>query len=107
MTESKKEKQAGFSLLEVVISTGILVIVAGAFLTMTAANGTILLRERSLAQNAYELSAMAENGEGEPLGEELELVFEGDGGSVSEIFGKYKVENEKGDTMTYYKRESQ
>ena len=106
MNRNKKERQAGFSLLEVIISTGLLVIVAGAFLTMAAANGTLLLRERSLAQNTYELSAMAENGEGESLGEELELVFEGEAGSVSEIFGKYKVENEKGDAMTYYKRET-
>ena len=50
------EKQAGFSLLEVIVSTAILFSVAGAFLSMTAANGVLLTREHSLMQNAYELS---------------------------------------------------
>ena len=35
------EKQAGFSLLEVIVSTAILFSVAGAFLSMTAANGVL------------------------------------------------------------------
>ena len=38
------EKQAGFSLLEVIVSTAILFSVAGAFLSMTAANGVLLTR---------------------------------------------------------------
>ena len=50
------EKQAGFSLLEVIVSTAILFSVAGAFLSMTAANGVLLTREHSLMQNVYELS---------------------------------------------------
>ena len=41
------EKQAGFSLLEVIVSTAILFSVAGAFLSMTAANGVLLTREHS------------------------------------------------------------
>ena len=49
------EKQAGFSLLEVIVSTAILFSVAGAFLSMTAANGVLLTREHSLMQNVYEL----------------------------------------------------
>lgn len=44
------EKQAGFSLLEVIVSTAILFSVAGAFLSMTAANGVLLTREHSLMQ---------------------------------------------------------
>ena len=47
------EKQAGFSLLEVIVSTAILFSVAGAFLSMTAANGVLLTREHSLMQNVY------------------------------------------------------
>ena len=81
------EKQAGFSLLEVIVSTAILFSVAGAFLSMTAANGVLLTREHSLMQNAYELSELAGEEEG-----------------ASEIFGKYIVTSEGGDSMTYYKR---
>lgn len=36
------EKQAGFSLLEVIVSTAILFSVAGAFLSMTAATESFL-----------------------------------------------------------------
>ena len=61
------EKQAGFSLLEVIVSTAILFSVAGAFLSMTAANGVLLTREHSLAQNAYELSELAEEGRNTPM----------------------------------------
>ena len=89
------EKQAGFSLLEVIVSTAILFSVAGAFLSMTAANGVLLTREHSLMQNAYELSELAE---------ELEIIFEGEEEGASEIFGKYIVTSEGGDSMTYYKR---
>ena len=95
------EKQAGFSLLEVIVSTAILFSVAGAFLSMTAANGVLLTREHSLMQNVYELSELAEEGQGEWTGEELEIIFEGE---ASEIFGKYIVTSEGGDSMTYYKR---
>lgn len=72
------EKQAGFSLLEVIVSTAILFSVAGAFLSMTAANGVLLTREHSLMQNVYELSELAEEGQGEWTGEELEIIFEGE-----------------------------
>lgn len=64
MNRRNKEKQAGFSLVEVVVSTAILFSVAGAFLAMTAANGKLLAREYSLVQGAYELSALAQKGEG-------------------------------------------
>ena len=60
MNRRNKEKQAGFSLVEVVVSTAILFSVAGAFLAMTAANGKLLAREHSLVQGAYELSALAQ-----------------------------------------------
>ena len=86
MNRRNKEKQAGFSLVEVVVSTAILFSVAGAFLAMTAANGKLLAREHSLVQGAYELSALAQKGD------------------ASEIFGKYIVTSEGGDSMTYYKR---
>ena len=98
------EKQAGFSLLEVIVSTAILFSVAGAFLSMTAANGVLLTREHSLMQNVYELSELAEEGQGEWTGEELEIIFEGEEEDASEIFGKYIVTSEGGDSMTYYKR---
>ena len=88
------EKQAGFSLLEVIVSTAILFSVAGAFLSMTAANGVLLTREHSLMQNAYELSELAEEGQGEWTGEELEIIFEGEEEGASEIFGKYIVTSE-------------
>lgn len=41
------EKQAGFSLLEVIVSNSHPLFVAGAFLSMTAANGVLLTREHS------------------------------------------------------------
>ncbi len=100
------EKQAGFSLLEVIVSTAILFSVAGAFLSMTAANGVLLTREHSLMQNVYELSELAEEGQGEWTGEELEIIFEGEEEDASEIFGKYIVTSEGGDSMTYYKGDS-
>ena len=65
------EKQAGFSLLEVIVSTAIL---------------------------------FSEEGQGEWTGEELEIIFEGEEEDASEIFGKYIVTSEGGDSMTYYKR---
>jgi hypothetical protein len=55
-------------------------------------------------QNAYELSELAEEGQGEWTGEELEIIFEGEEEGASEIFGKYIVTSEGGDSMTYYKR---
>ena len=106
MYRKDKEKQAGFSLLEVVVSTAILFSVAGAFLSMTAANGKILSREHELVQGAYELSALAENGEGEPAGEGFEVIFQGNEGEASEMFAGYKVTDENGNAMTYYKREN-
>lgn len=56
------EKQAGFSLLEVIVSTAILFSVAGAFLSMTAANGVLLTREHSLMQNVNWQKKDRENG---------------------------------------------
>ena len=93
------EKQAGFSLLEVIVSTAILFSVAGAFLSMTAANGVLLTREHSLMQNVYELSELAEEGQGEWTGEELEIIFEGEEEDASEIFEKYIVTSEGGDSI--------
>ena len=46
----------------------------------------------------------AEEGQGEWTGEELEIIFEGEEEDASEIFGKYIVTSEGGDSMTYYKR---
>lgn len=106
MYRKNKEKQAGFSLIEVVVSTAILFSVAGAFLSMTAANGKILSREHKLVQSAYELSALAEKGEGEPAGEGFEVIFQGKEGDASEMFAGYEVTDENGNAMTYYKREN-
>ena len=102
MNRRNKEKQAGFSLVEVVVSTAILLSVAGAFLAMTAANGKLLAREHSLG--AYELSALAQKGEGSPTGETFEVIFQGNEGDALEVFSGYKVTDENGDGMTYYKR---
>ena len=114
MNRRNKEKQAGFSLVEVVVSTAILFSVAGAFLAMTAANGKLLAmtaangkllaREYSLVQGAYELSALAQKGEGSPTGEKFEVIFQGNEGDALEVFSGYKVTDENGDGMTYYKR---
>ena len=100
MNRRNKEKQAGFSLVEVVVSTAILFSVAGAFL----ANGKLLAREHSLVQGAYELSALAQKGEGSPTGETFEVIFQGNEGDALEVFSGYKVTDENGDGMTYYKR---
>ena len=86
MNRRNKEKQAGFSLVEVVVSTAILFSVAGAFLAMTAANGKLLAREHSLVQGAYELSALAQKGEGSPTGEKFEVIFQGNEGDALEVF---------------------
>ena len=104
MNRRNKEKRAGFSLVEVVVSTAILFSVAGAFLAMTAANGKLLAREHSLVQGAYELSALAKKGEGSPTGETFEVIFQGNEGDALEVFSGYKVTDENGDGMTYYKR---
>ena len=104
MNRRNKEKQAGFSLVEVVVSTAILFSVAGAFLAMTAANGKLLAREHSLVQGAYELSALAQKGEGSPTGETFEVIFQGNEGDALEVFSGYKVTDENGDGMTYNKR---
>ena len=85
MNRRNKEKQAGFSLVEVVVSTAILFSVAGAFLAMTAANGKLLAREHSLVQGAYELSALAQKGEGSPTGETFEVIFQGNEGDALEV----------------------
>ena len=103
MNRRNKEKQAGFSLVEVVVSTAILFSVAGAFLAMTAANGKLLAREHSLVQGAY-VSALAQKGEGSPTGETFEVIFQGNEGDALEVFSGYKVTDENGDGMTYYKR---
>ena len=89
MNRRNKEKQAGFSLVEVVVSTAILFSVAGAFLAMTAANGKLLAREHSLVQGAYET---------------FEVIFQWNEGDALEVFSGYKVTDENGDGMTYYKR---
>ena len=104
MNRRNKEKQAGFSLVEVVVSTAILFSVAGAFLAMTAANGKLLAREHSLVQGAYELSALAQKGEGSPTGETFEVIFQGNEGDAQEVFSGDKVTDENGDGMIYYKR---
>ena len=96
MNRRNKEKQAGFSLVEVVVSTAILFSVAGAFLAMTAANGKLLAREHSLVQGAYELSALAQKGEGSPTGETFEVIFQGNEGDAQEVFSGYKVTDENG-----------
>ena len=40
------------------------------------------------------------------MGENFEVIFPGKEGEVSEVFAGYKVTDENGDEMIYYKRES-
>ena len=57
-----------------------------------------------LAVYKRQMSELAEEGQGEWTGEQLEIIFEGEEDDASEIFGKDIVTSEGGDSMTYYKR---
>ena len=39
-----------------------------------------------------------------PTGEKFEVIFQGNEGDALEVFSGYKVTDENGDGMTYYKR---
>ena len=50
------------------------------------------------------MSALAQKGEGSPTGETFEVIFQGNEGDAQEVFSGYKVTDENGDGMIYYKR---
>lgn len=105
MNRRNKEKQAGFSLVEVVVSTAILFSVAGVFLAMTAANGKLLAREHSLVpgllMNCQPLPKRVKEAQ---QVKHLKSFFRGMKEDALEVFSGYKVTDENGDGMTYYKR---
>ncbi len=100
--------RGGFTLIEVIAATVLLVITASGFMAMTAANVNLLAKEHRIERSNYELSSLACEGEGKPTGETLTVVFSADGGEeVEEIFEEYDVREEWEDmenSMTFYKR---
>lgn len=106
--------QEGFTLIEVIVSTVLLLIAVTGFMMMTAANAGILDREQRIDRSNYELGARAVAGEGEATGETLVVEFsldsgEYDGydhGEVSEVFDQYGISETGEDpvnSMTFYK----
>ena len=75
-------------------------------MNLSLADSAIRTADSDVLVRTSELSALAENGEGEPMGENFEVIFQGKEGEVSEVFAGYKVTDENGDEMIYYKRES-
>lgn len=102
-------RRGGFTLIEVLISTVLLVLVASGFMAMTASNLKLLTKEDRMERSNYSLSSLAASGGGEPTGETLTVIFttdEGEGGSVEEIFGEYRVRENWDDmeySMTFYR----
>lgn len=87
-------KRSGFTLIEVIAATVLLVITASGFMAMTATNVKLLAKENRIERSNYELSAQACSGQGEPAGETLTVIFNADDGrskDVEEIFEKYSV----------------
>ena len=80
--------------------------IAAAFLTMTAATEKSFQRNICWSREHMNCQLWQKNGEGEPIGENFEVIFQGKEGEVSEVFAGYKVTDENGDEMIYYKRES-
>lgn len=95
----KLRVKGGFTLIEVVVATALLAVVCTGFLTMTAANGSLLTREHRLDRSNYDLSARAGDGQGEITGEVLTVEFtvdrENEGryqaDQVEEIFEQYEI----------------
>ena len=99
---NRKRGREGFTLIEVIASTALLMVTATGFLMMTGANTGLLAKEHRLDQSNYRLSAMAEEGLGEATGAELVVEFsmEGDSGypdaGAEEIFYQYSVREDEG-----------
>lgn len=92
-----QEGQEGFTLLEVVVSTALLLIAATGFLMMASANAGLLAKEHRLDQSNYRIGAMAEEGKGEATGESLAVEFSMEDNSAwgkteaEEVFYQYLV----------------
>lgn len=101
----------GFTMIEVVVSTALLIVAVSGFLMMTGYNTSLLAEDRRLDRSNYNLSAMAEEGEGETTGNRLTVEFtmeNSDGSEIraEEIFDEYSVSGTWGDrpdSMTFYR----
>lgn len=110
---SRQDPEGGFTLIEVIVSTALLLTVATGFMMMTAANAGVLAREHKIDRSNYELGARAVLGEGEATGEtlvvEFSLEYREDGDyreEVKEIFEQYGISEtgeEPVNSMTFYK----
>lgn len=102
-------KRGGFTLIEVIAATTLLVITASGFMAMTASNAKLLAKEYRIERSSYEISSMAYSGEGEATGETLAVIFTVDDGSskeVEEIFEEYSASEEWKDmenSMMFYR----
>lgn len=92
--------QEGFTLIEVVVSTALLVIAATGFLMMAGTNAGLLAKEHRLDQSNYRIGSMAEEGKGETTGESLTVKFSMEDGSCCpgqeawEVFDQYMVRDQ-------------
>ena len=107
----RRLSSGGFTMIEVVVSTALLIVTVSGFLMMTGYNTSLLARDRKLDRSNYHLSAMAAEGEGETTGRNftVEFTMEDSNGSevqVEEIFDEYSVSGTWGETessMTFYR----
>lgn len=86
-----RNNREGFSLLEVIVSTGLLFMGVLAFFTMTQANGRMLLKSRQAVRDEVLLEQAAMEGKGERSGEPLRVIFDIDGQMEEELFDRYRV----------------
>ena len=97
---NRKRGREGFTLIEVIASTALLMVTATGFLMMTGANTGLLAKEHRLDQSNYRLSAMAEEGLGEATGAELvvEISMEGTPAIRMQGLRKYFISTVSGRT---------
>lgn len=112
--QNRSRGREGFTLIEVIVSTVLLLMAVTGFMMMTAANAGVLAREQKIDRSNYGLGARAVSGEGEATGETLVVEFSLDGGEsegydsgeVSEVFEQYGISETGEDpvnSMTFYK----
>lgn len=100
--------RSGFTLIEVIAAAVLLTLTASAFMMMMAVNTKLLVKEHKIERSGYQLSAMAQGGEGEATGETLavEFIWEDSGEVIEEIFEEYSVSEKWEDvenSMTFYR----
>lgn len=108
----KNRARGGFTLIEVIAATVLLVITASGFMMMTASNTRLLAKEHRIDSSNYELGAAAVSGEGAATGETLTVEFSLENEehekdqNVIEVFEQYRV-SETGDGwenfITFYR----